>query len=154
MSSTDLNALLGKYLNSAQKKTRWLERSHAMCQTIQVDSQLSEEAFDRLENLTSRFARLSDVLLQKNFCLIDQAMLENSGSLIDIINRAEKRGLCDAQIMRNIRELRNAIAHEYTEDELLMLFKAVQQKVLDLLKIFKKTALFIKDHKLLFEEAP
>jgi hypothetical protein len=96
-----------------------------------------------LENVTNRFARLSDILIQKIFRSIDQVMLETPGSIIDVIQRAEKRGLCDASIMRYMRELRNAIAHEYSDEDLLALFLTVNRMSDKLLDIFSKTTLFV-----------
>jgi uncharacterized protein YutE (UPF0331/DUF86 family) len=149
MSSPEHKQLLSKYLNSGQKAARWLERSKSKCDTLGTDAAMTEDVFDAYENLTSRFARLSDVLLQKIFRLIDQVLLESPGSIVDIINRAEKRGICDAQKMRVFREVRNAIAHVYTEEELLVLFYAVQEKTDELLTYFKNTVLFIEDKKLI-----
>lgn len=136
--------LLKKYLSSGQKAARWLERSYSLCQQYPLTGPISDSTFDHYENLSSRIARLSDILLQKIFRLIDQILLENPGSILDIINRAEKRGLCVANTMRNIRELRNAIAHDYTEDNLLTLFAIVQKNSQELLEIFRKTENFVE----------
>ena len=69
--------------------------------------------------MTSRFARLSDIIIQKLLRGLDRYELEPSGSTIDVINRAERRGLIDsAGCWRDLRELRNEIAHEYVADGL------------------------------------
>jgi hypothetical protein len=113
MNSPDTRTLLSKYLNSGQKKSaQRLERTQTRCHALTLSSTISEDAFDNFENLTTRYVRLADILLQILFRLIDQMMLESPCSIIDMINRAKKLGLCDAQKMQSIRELRNAIAHE------------------------------------------
>ncbi len=94
----------------------------------------------KLENLTSRFARLSDILTQKVFRLIDQIELEPSGSTIDTLNRAAKRGLVKSDaLLRKIRETRNAIAHDYTEEELISLFETVKELAPKLMEIQEST---------------
>lgn len=71
----------------------------------------SLEELERLESLTSRFARLADLLVQRVLRLIDDLELSPRDSVLDRIQRAEKRGLFEesGQLMR-IRELRNLIA--------------------------------------------
>jgi hypothetical protein len=137
--------LLKKYLVSGQKAARWLERSQNFCQSLPLAHPLPDEVFDQFENLTSRFARLLDIVLQKLFRLFDKALLESSGSLIDVIHRAEKRGLCEAKQMRSIRELGNSIAHEYVEEDLVSLFVEVQGKTSEILSIFRRTESFVLD---------
>ncbi len=79
-----------------------------------------------LEALTARFARLADLLIQKVFRAQDALLLEDEGTLIDRLNRAERRGVIDsAADWRQIRALRNQIAHEYVLEDLRPLFEAV-----------------------------
>jgi hypothetical protein len=69
---------------------------------------------ETLEALTSRFARLADILFQRVFRTLDQIELIDEGTNIDRLNRMEKRGLISsAESWRQIRQLRNSIAHEY-----------------------------------------
>ena len=66
------------------------------------------------EALTSRFARLNDFLLQRVFRTLDQVELADEGTALDRLQRAEKRGLISsAERWRELRLLRNAIAHDY-----------------------------------------
>lgn len=66
------------------------------------------------EALTSRFARLNDFLVQRVFRTLDQIELMDDGSPLDRLQRAEARGLIDsAERWRELRMLRNAIAHDY-----------------------------------------
>lgn len=77
----------------------------------------SPEGMERLESLTSRFARLTDLLIQQVFRLADRLDQLEEGTPIDRLNRAERRGWIDsAHAWKEIRALRNRIAHEYAED--------------------------------------
>jgi hypothetical protein len=79
----------------------------------------SEEELVLLEAFSARFARLSDILLKKIFRLLDEMEQTEEGTLIDVANRAEKRGLIDsANEFRSMRKLRNEITHEYAVTEL------------------------------------
>ena len=129
MTQRDYVALLQEALVRLEEAERWLRRSYRLCREIDVQETLDEEAYDALETLTSRFARVSDMLLQKIFRSIDQLELEAGGTLLDALHRAEKRGLIDSvDQFRLIRELRNEIAHEYSLDELHELFKSVLEQ--------------------------
>lgn len=86
---------------------------------------LPPEQLERLESLTSRFARLADLLIQRIFRLIDEIELTTSGSLLDRIYRAEKRGWANAIDLIKIRELRNLIAHEYATDKMQEIYATV-----------------------------
>ena len=58
--------------------------------------------------------------------LIDTLELTNEGSIIDRINRAEKRGLIkSAESSLAMRDLRNDISHDYLPDELMKIYAEV-----------------------------
>lgn len=87
---------------------------------------LTPEELERFESLTSRFARLADVLTQRVMRLIDDIELVPPGTMLDRINRAEKRGWVEqAHVLIQIRELRNLIAHEYAADEMAEIYQAI-----------------------------
>ena len=126
MTQQDYLSVLREALDRLEDAERWLRRSYRMCREVDVEDALSEEDYDALETLTSRFARVSDMLLQKVFRSIDRLEFEESGTLLDALNRAEKRGLIESvDQFRLIRELRNEIAHEYSLDDLSELFRSV-----------------------------
>ena len=133
-----------KDLEAGVRAAGWVKHSFKKCAPIVHDQPLTEQQFDDFEALTSRFARLSDIVIQKIFRGIDRALLEQSGSIVDAIHRAEKRGLCDARMMREIRELRNVIAHEYSIEDLRELFNQVYKLTEDLLVIFERTEEFVR----------
>ncbi len=107
---------------------RWLERSFSICEQIGIKENYSPVELDAFEVLTSRFARSIDFLIQKIYRGLDVLELEPQGTIIDTIQRAHKRGLIDApQVVRQMKELRNEIAHEYTNRDLILLFKDIFQ---------------------------
>lgn len=111
-------------LKTLDEALHWLNRSYNICKNIGVKEHYSEEEFDSLETLTSRFARVSDIVVQKVFRSIDKAEFEDSGTMIDVINRAHKRGLFDTiDEIRMVRDLRNNIVHEYEKNNLIEIFK-------------------------------
>ena len=66
------------------------------------------------ETLAFRFARRNDFLLQRVFRTLDQIELADEGTALDRLQRAEARGLISsAERWRELRLLRNAIAHDY-----------------------------------------
>jgi hypothetical protein len=107
-------AVLTNNVQALKSSVNWLLRSYNKCLLIGIKRAYSEEEFDSFENLTSRYARSSDLLIHKVLRSLDTAEFLDSGSLIDVINRAEQRGLIDSVLeLRSIKDIRNEIAHEY-----------------------------------------
>jgi len=118
---------------------KWLESSYLQCKSIELTQFFSEEDFDKLENLTSRFARLTDLLINKMYRAIDLVELKQPGSLIDTINNAEKNHLIDSvDQARTLKDIRNEIAHEYKLEDQKYLFNEVMLETAQLLKLSKK----------------
>lgn len=93
-----------------------LQESYARVQTLfsKKESSLSVGEKESCEALTARFARLNDFLFQKMFRILDRIELQEEGTAIDRLNRMEKRGIISSSsLWRELRELRNQIAHEY-----------------------------------------
>ena len=88
-------------------------RSRVAALADRLDSALTISERESCEALTSRFARLNDFLLQRVFRTLDQIELADEAAL-DRLQRAEARGLISsAERWRELRLLRNAIAHDY-----------------------------------------
>jgi uncharacterized protein YutE (UPF0331/DUF86 family) len=102
----------------------WLKRSYRLCCEIGIKIEYTDDEYDRFETLTSRYARAIDLIVRKVLKTIDIVEFERSGSLIDIINRTEKRGLIDSiDLLREMTDLRNEIAHDYIKAELMETFE-------------------------------
>ncbi len=111
----ELRRQLTTAIDRLDRASALLEKSHTKCSVTGVKPKYSDDELEAFDALTSRFARASDILTHKVFPLIDMIEFEPRGSFLDTINRAEKRGLIpSAFLFKEIRELRNEIAHEYS----------------------------------------
>jgi hypothetical protein len=140
MKHTEQILALAETLQQLDESTRWLRRSFTRCRKTSAKRDLTPADFDAFEALTSRYARVSDMILQKLFRGLDALELENSGTLLDALNRAEKRGLINSSAeFREIRELRNEISHEYAQENLHPLFNSVLEHTPALLEIVRRS---------------
>lgn len=76
--------------------------------------------------MSSKFARLTDLILKQAVKTIDIMDLEDAPETMrDAINRAEKKGLISSALkFIEIRKMRNKIAHEYVdEDDLFAIYR-------------------------------
>ncbi len=137
--------LLQEELTDLQLAARHLEYSMERCRNLIGQEDLPEEQLERLESLTSRFARLADLLIQRIFRLIDDIELTGSGTILDRLYRAEKRGWADALELIKIRELRNLIAHEYASDKMPEIYIAVAASSPVLLAVVPKVFAYASD---------
>ena len=125
MRRRDVKRLLAEELKLLEYSNDMLTYSYNTCRNIGIRENYTFEELDKFEALTSRFARTGDMLIQKVFRSIDTLELERPGSVIDRINRAEKRGLISsAEIFKEIRFLRNDISHEYIPTAIEQIFKS------------------------------
>lgn len=82
------------------------------------------EELERVEAYSSRFARVVDLVVNKALRALDRHELVAEGTLLDVLHRAEKRGIIeDAETFRAMKEVRNVIAHDYSGAELMELLK-------------------------------
>ena len=110
--------LLNEQIELARAAGRVLEESRnrvgAVLEAAREGAALSVEQRESCEALTSRFARLSDLLVQRLFRTLDQVELADDGTILDRLARAEKRGIITSvEEWRELRELRNEIAQDY-----------------------------------------
>ena len=96
--------------------------------------QKKEYTFEELESfdsLTSKYARTSDIFLQKIIRTIWALLHETQMPLIDVLNKAEKLSIIDSSDqLIEIRDIRNQIAHEYLPE-------AIQELVPDVIELSK-----------------
>lgn len=117
---------LQQVLADLEKGRDVLLHSLAKCQKIELMEGLTLDELESFEALTGRFARLSDMIIQKAFRTIDIVELEDAGTVRDRINRAEKKGIIEnASEFVEIRILRNEIAHEYKSEVIYSMFQKV-----------------------------
>jgi hypothetical protein len=138
--------LLDKQL--LQKQLFWIDISYGECVEIGIKDKYSIDEFGRFETLCSRYSRGIDFLIRKIFRTLDEYEFENQGTLVDVVNNAHKRGLIESiENLRVMKDVRNTIAHEYIEDELVEVFEEVLEYTEQLIKIIKTTLKYIEDTK-------
>lgn len=113
-------------LDELEKARDVLAYSYSKCASIGYTADLTNDELESFEALTGRFARLSDIIIQKMLRYFDILDLEDGGTVRDRINRAEKKSIINsAEEFIKIRILRNEIAHEYKSDTIYDIFKNV-----------------------------
>ena len=130
--------ILSDNLISLNKSVEWLSRSFNQTKDLINTNVYSPEQFDQLEVLASRYARTTDMLVNKVLRSIDTLESEDIGTIIDIINRAEKRGFAQSSLLHIIKDLRNNIVHEYKITEIEKFFKDILKYTPILLDIIGK----------------
>jgi uncharacterized protein YutE (UPF0331/DUF86 family) len=89
---------------------------------------------ESVEAFCSRFARTVDLLVNKVLRSLDRVELKAEGTLLDVVNRAEKRGfIASAADLREMKDVRNIIAHDYAGARMAEIFRYCreQKPVLD-----------------------
>lgn len=97
---------------------------------------MGENQLESIEAFSSRFARTVDLVVNKVLRSLDRAELLPQGTLLDVVNRAEKRGLiARAGDLREMKDVRNIIAHDYAGAKMAEIFVYCreQKPVLDAL---------------------
>jgi flagellar motor switch protein FliM len=119
-------ALLKSELKLMNDASSILEYSYKKCLKIKLNDQFTFKELDAFENLSSRFARLSDIVIQKVLKTIHTINLDDITTVRDSINAAEKMNLIkSARLMIEMRELRNSIVHEYMPDAIKSIFISI-----------------------------
>jgi len=127
-----------------EKQLFWIDISYTECKIIGTKDKYSIEEFGKLETLCSRYSRGIDFLIRKIFRSLDEYEFENQGTLVDVVNNAHKRGLFEeVDKLRVMKDIRNTIAHEYIEDELLHVFEEVLEYTEYLIEIIQNTLNYI-----------
>ena len=138
------NDLLTYNADLLKKQLSWLLHSYTQAKDIAIKDHYTISEFDIFENLSSRFARTVDFLIRKLFRSLDDAEFEAQGTLVDVVNNAHKRNLFDSiEDVRAIKDLRNAIAHAYIDEELEKLFEDLLNYSSIVIKISETTLHYI-----------
>ena len=110
--------LLKSYQEKLIQAIGYLEYSYQKVLKLPTQfAKLDQETLETWESFSARFSRVADLFLSKYVRLyIDMYEPGFRGTMIDFINQAEKmRLLHDANTWIEIRKLRNATAHEYSD---------------------------------------
>ncbi len=131
----NIKEVLNQELVQLENARDILQYSYEKCCRIGVKIGFTYEELESFEALTSRFARLSDIIIQKILRFFDVLDLEEAGTVRDRINCAEKKGVVEsADDFIKIRILRNEIAHEYKPETIYDIFEQVMELAPVLLK--------------------
>ena len=126
-----------------------LKKSVIKCRNIGIKENYSFEELESFDSLTSKFARTSDIFIQKVLRSVFNILREPQLTLIDMSNRAEKLELISsADDLLEIRDIRNEITHEYIQEILFEIFENVLNKTEILFNSIEKTIFYIKNKKL------
>lgn len=123
---TNNKNLTGLYYAKIVKSLKYLEYSYQRTLKMPLNpAVMTDPELEAWDSFASRFARTSDIFLSKYiraFILKDDPAFD--GGFRDQLNRAEKLGLIDdANVWMEIRELRNATVHEYSDKDLEKIFE-------------------------------
>jgi len=88
------------------------------------------DLLEALETLTTRFSRLKDILIKRVFRAVSAVELSDAERLLDVLDLMERLHLiAGTEKWVELKELRNAIVHEYKLDDLPALQRRVYQAV-------------------------
>lgn len=128
--------LLCENLRLLEKSILWLLKSYDKAKDIQY---IDEENIEIFETLSNRFGRTVDILINKVLRSLDIYELEYTGTKLDVVIRAEKRGFVENyKTLIELKDLRNELVHEYIEEEIYEKFREIVQKTPLLVDISKK----------------
>jgi uncharacterized protein YutE (UPF0331/DUF86 family) len=113
-------AYLAESLAELERALGHLHYSASVCAEPALhEAAPSDEELVRIEAFTSRFARIVDLMSKRVLRAIDQFEMYEPGTLLDIANRAEQRGVIDSvDWLRELKDTRNRISHDYAGDRL------------------------------------
>ncbi|RME65915.1 MAG: hypothetical protein D6778_05550 [Nitrospirae bacterium] len=144
---TDKLILLKKDLSDFKETLKWLRRSISRCKPLvgKPSDDLSEEEIERVEALMARFSRSIDFIINRLLRGIDIVELEEPGSRLDIVIRAEKRGFIeDYKELIVLKDLRNELSHEYVGDELVEKIEEVLRASEKVIEVGEKIVQYIE----------
>ena len=114
MPASKIIKLLEENLQQAREAAGHLSVSVDRCKDFAFSPPFNEIQLIELEALTGRFARLSDILIQKVLKTIERLDGDTPGTVRDRILQAEKKeSIQTAGTVIDIRDVRNTIAYDY-----------------------------------------
>jgi len=95
---------------------------------------MDETQLQIIEAFTSRFSRVVDLLINKCLRALDRFEMADSLTLLDVANRAAKRGLVpSSDWIRELKDTRNRIAHDYSGSEMKDILQFCMERTLPLI---------------------
>jgi len=145
MHKTDIEILL-ENTDALKLSLKWINHSFELCKNIEEYKNLDINEYDKLETLTSRFARTTDILFNKVFRSIVLIETGSNKSLLDTLLYFSKVKLIENnEKARFLKELRNDIAHDYLQEDLFELFENIMAHTDELITLAERTINYIDD---------
>ncbi|MCF6243385.1 MAG: hypothetical protein L3J74_18870 [Bacteroidales bacterium] len=145
MTHKEIQKIFCENLQLLNKNLQWLKKSFQRAKGIKLESKkiLSENDLEILETLSNRFGRTVDILINKVLRSLDILELEDVTRRLDIVIRAEKRGVVDDYtLLIEMKDLRNELVHEYIQENLIEKFD--QMRIAFILRFaFLESASFV-----------
>ena len=136
MKQKDYLEILLTSLSDLDKSLAWLKKSYQKCNAIGIKGNYNDLELEAFETLCNRFGRAVDMIVMKVLRNIDFVEIEEPGTLLDVANRAEKKGLVESvDLLRAMKDLRNELVHEYLEKDCIKKFEEVLLWTGELFKI-------------------
>ena len=116
-------AILDESMDALAKCAEQLSFSLKKC--VDISAPFTADNLESIEALTSRFARTADVLTHKAVKSLLLYLREDTMTFLDVANYLEKIRVANTfDDVIHIRELRNEIAHEYSNRDTAELLDA------------------------------
>lgn len=126
------------------KSIDWLKRSIEKLPKV-IEDRITEEQMESIEVFLGRYCRAVDILINKVLRGLDYIELEDSSRMLDVVINAEKRGIVsDYNVLIEMKDLRNELAHEYIEERLIEKFQEVKERSFVLLDIAERLKEYIE----------
>jgi hypothetical protein len=136
--------LLSEEFQLLKKSLLHFQGSVEKCKKIGLKEVYSFEEMESFDSLTGRFARSADIYIQKVLRTIFILLREEAPFLANRLYKAEKAGIIvSADIMLEIKDLRNDIVHQYIPEATFELVNDVLGLSDDLLKNIEQTESYI-----------
>lgn len=140
---TNNTDLTGLYYTKIVKSLKYLEYSFQRTLSMPLSpTQMNDAQMEAWDGFAPRFARTSDIFLSKYmraFILKDDPAFD--GGFHDQLQRAAKLNLIDSvETWVEIRQLRNATVHEYSDQDLEKIFEKFRRFSPLLIDLRKKLA--------------
>jgi hypothetical protein len=126
MNTSNLQSLLELTWSLLKQALPSFERSLVKCRDLDFSSPISFEIEESLDALSSKFSRLSDIYTQKILKTIVFLLREDAPTFLDRVTLCEKLGIIpSADEIIAIKDLRNTIAHEYLNENLIEIYMEI-----------------------------
>jgi hypothetical protein len=139
--NTEYLQFLKEDLENLDSLNNLLTKSYVICKKIDLKKDLDDNEFAMFENLSTRFSRVLNFVINRVLKSIDKVELEHEGMVLEVLIRASKRDFFeDIEEVKDIKILCDDLEQEYNVHNLVALFKEIflfTSKLLDIVECTK-----------------